>query len=107
MAHEAMAERRDGWSALRDEEVVSRVLAGDHPLFEVLMRRYYWAAKAVGQLNLILMLNIEERVDGSGDRPMRPINERFFDRGGMLEVASDDLYEREPHAILETFLIYQ
>ncbi|HEV8311755.1 MAG TPA: [protein-PII] uridylyltransferase [Burkholderiaceae bacterium] len=74
---------------------------------EVLMRRYYWAAKAVGQLNLILMLNIEERVDGSGDRPMRPINERFFDRGGMLEVASDDLYEREPHAILETFLIYQ
>src|SRR5438105_13677872 len=44
---------------------------------EVLMRRYYWAAKAVGQLNLILMLNIEERVDGSGERPMRPINERF------------------------------
>ena len=25
----------------------------------------------------------------------------------MLEVASDDLYVREPHAILETFLIYQ
>ena len=38
---------------------------------------------------------------------MRPINERFLDRGGMLEVASDDLYEREPHAILETFLLYQ
>ena len=40
MAHEATAERRDGWSALRDEEVVSRVLAGEHALFEVLMRRY-------------------------------------------------------------------
>ena len=26
---------------------------------------------------------------------------------GMLEVASDDLYVREPHAILETFLVYQ
>ena len=38
---------------------------------------------------------------------MRPINERFFDRAGMLEVASDDLYQREPHAILETFLVYQ
>ena len=25
----------------------------------------------------------------------------------MLEVASDDLYERDPHAILETFLVYQ
>jgi len=74
---------------------------------EVLMRRYYWAAKAVTQLNQILMLNIEERVNGSQDAPMRPINARFLDRGGMLEVASDDLYEREPHAILETFLLYE
>lgn len=74
---------------------------------EVLMKRYYWAAKAVTQLNQILMLNIEERVEGSQDAPMRPINERFFDRAGMLEVASDDLYERDPHAILETFLVYQ
>ncbi len=74
---------------------------------EVLMRRYYWAAKAVTQLNQILILNIEERVNGSQDAPMRPINARFLDRGGMLEVASDDLYEREPHAILETFLLYE
>jgi [protein-PII] uridylyltransferase len=74
---------------------------------ERLMRRYYWAAKAVTQLNQILMLNIEERVNGSEDLPMRPVNERFFDRGGMLEVASDDLYVRAPRAILETFLIYQ
>jgi [protein-PII] uridylyltransferase len=74
---------------------------------EVLMRRYYWAAKAVAQLNQILVLNIEERVNGSQDAPMRPISERFLDRSGMLEVASDDLYEREPHAILETFLVFQ
>jgi [protein-PII] uridylyltransferase len=25
----------------------------------------------------------------------------------MIEVASDDLYQRNPHAILETFLLYQ
>lgn len=74
---------------------------------EVLMKRYYWAAKAVTQLNQILMLNIEERVEGSADAPMRPINDKFLDRGGMLEVATDDLYERDPHAILETFLVYQ
>jgi len=74
---------------------------------EVLMRRYYWAAKAVAQLNQILMLNIEERVNGLQDAPMRPINEKFLERGGMLEVATDDLYERDPHAILETFLTYQ
>jgi [protein-PII] uridylyltransferase len=74
---------------------------------EVLMHRYYWAAKAVTQLNQILMLNIEERINGSGDAPMRPITARFLDRGGMLEVARDDLYLDNPHAILETFLVYQ
>ncbi|HEY8708934.1 MAG TPA: [protein-PII] uridylyltransferase, partial [Burkholderiaceae bacterium] len=74
---------------------------------EVLMRRYYWAAKAVTQLNQILMLNIEERVDGSQNAPMRPITPKFLERGGMLEVVSDDLYGRDPHAILETFLVYQ
>ncbi|MBK9134503.1 MAG: [protein-PII] uridylyltransferase [Betaproteobacteria bacterium] len=73
---------------------------------EALMHRYYWAAKAVTQLNQILMLNIEERIAGSESSPMRPINARFLDRGGALEVASDDLYFREPHAILETFLVF-
>ncbi|MEY4978696.1 MAG: Bifunctional uridylyltransferase/uridylyl-removing enzyme [Pseudomonadota bacterium] len=76
---------------------------------EMLMKRYYWAAKAVSQLNQILLLNIEERLrsDDAGVDNRRPINERFFDKGGMLEVASDHLYVQQPQAILETFLIYQ
>ncbi|GBU14858.1 bifunctional uridylyltransferase/uridylyl-removing enzyme [Polaromonas sp.] len=73
---------------------------------EALMRRYYWAAKAVTQLNQILLLNIEERLNPD-TYPLRPINARFFDKSGMLEVASDDLYLREPEAILETFLLYE
>ncbi|MBL8328330.1 MAG: [protein-PII] uridylyltransferase [Rubrivivax sp.] len=74
---------------------------------EVLMHRYYWAAKAVTQLNQILLLNLEERILGSGNAPMRPINARFLDRAGMLEVAHDGLYAENPHAILETFLVFQ
>ena len=73
---------------------------------EALMRRYYWAAKAVSQLTQILLLNIEERLNPSTHAP-RPINARFFEKAGLIEVASDDLYERDPHAILETFLLYQ
>jgi len=73
---------------------------------EVLMKRFYWAAKAVAQLNQILLLNIEERLNPSGHEP-QPINDRFFNKAGMLEVASDDLYLRNPRAILETFLVYQ
>jgi [protein-PII] uridylyltransferase len=76
---------------------------------EELMRHYYWAAKAVTQLNQILLLNIEERLSPSTHtlRPLRPLNEHFFDKAGMVEVVSDDLYRRDPHAILETFLVYQ
>ncbi|MEP6588842.1 MAG: HD domain-containing protein, partial [Polaromonas sp.] len=73
---------------------------------EALMRRYYWTAKAVTQLNQIFLLNIEEQLSPC-NYPLRPINERFFDKAGMLEVASDDLYLREPHAILETFLLFE
>lgn len=73
---------------------------------ESLMRRYYWAAKAVSQLSQILLLNIEERLNPSTHEP-RPINERFFEKAGLIEVASDDLYTSDPHAILETFLLYQ
>ncbi len=73
---------------------------------ESLMRRYYWAAKAVTQLNQIMLLNIEERLNPN-TYPLQAINERFFDKAGMLEVASDDLYLRKPHAILETFLVYE
>ncbi|MBU0590104.1 MAG: [protein-PII] uridylyltransferase [Gammaproteobacteria bacterium] len=73
---------------------------------EALMRRYYWAAKAVSQLHQILMLNIEERLNPSTHEP-RPINARFSDKAGMIEVNSDDLYQREPHAILETFLVFE
>jgi len=79
---------------------------GEHRASEQLMRRYYWAAKAVRQLNQILLQHVEERVNGVQDLSMRRIDERFFDRGGLLEVASDDLYQRDPHAILETFLVY-
>ncbi|MDP4733478.1 MAG: [protein-PII] uridylyltransferase [Limnohabitans sp.] len=77
---------------------------------EKLMRQYYWAAKAVTQLNQILLLNIEDRLKterGESIDHFRPLNARFFEKAGLIEVASDDLYQKHPHAILETFLLYQ
>jgi [protein-PII] uridylyltransferase len=75
---------------------------------EALMKRYYWAAKAVTQLNQILLLNIEEWLtQGDHTHDPQPINERFADKAGMIDVRSDDLYFQQPHAILETFLLYQ
>jgi len=73
---------------------------------EALMRRYYWAAKAVSQLNQVLLMNIEERLNPSEHAPV-PLNARFAMKAGMIEVGSDGLYERHPEAILETFLLFQ
>ncbi len=78
-----------------------------HRASEMLMRRYYWAAKAVVQLNQILMLNIGEQVNGSEHTVMRPLSAEFLERDGTLEVASDELYQRDPQAILRTFLVYE
>ena len=73
---------------------------------EVLMRRYYWAAKAVMQLQQILLLNIEEHLYPH-NAELKYIDERFFDKDGLIEVSSDDLYQKDPQAILATFLTYQ
>jgi [protein-PII] uridylyltransferase len=73
---------------------------------ERLMKRFYWAAKAVTQLNQILLLNIEERLNPAAAEARR-INPRFSEKAGMIEVARDDLYLKHPRAILETFLLYQ
>ena len=77
---------------------------------EALMRRYYWAAKAVTQLNQVLLQGIEARLRAArGEQAVAPrrVNPRFLDRDGLLEIASGDLYQRQPHAILETFLLFE
>jgi [protein-PII] uridylyltransferase len=75
---------------------------------ETLMRKYYWCAKAVVQLNQILLLNIEAHLHKTGENtPLLAINDRFSERQGLLEVSHDALYQQQPSAILETFLLYQ
>jgi [protein-PII] uridylyltransferase len=83
---------------------------GQRKASEKLMRGYYWAAKAVVQLNQILLLNIAQRIEEATNPQVyepQPINARFLNKAGMIEVASDDLYIKDPHAILETFHVYQ
>jgi [protein-PII] uridylyltransferase len=73
---------------------------------EALMKQYYWAAKAVVQLNQILLLNINARLNPSTALPIE-ITSDFLDTNGLLDIASDDLYQRKPQAILQTFHIFQ
>ncbi|MBU4609869.1 [protein-PII] uridylyltransferase [Achromobacter sp. GG226] len=75
---------------------------------EVLMQRYYWAAKLVTQLNNILVQNIESRLndDGSEAEPVE-IDEDFVHRRGLLDIRLDDAFERKPTLLLRAFLVMQ
>ena len=74
---------------------------------EQLMQRYYRAAKAVSQLNVILLQNLRALITPQHDRQYHPIGARFGIRGELLETVSEDLYERDPSALLETFVLLQ
>ncbi|MCH8618549.1 [protein-PII] uridylyltransferase [Undibacterium sp. TS12] len=70
---------------------------------EYLMQRYYWAAKAVTQLNIVLLQNIEAVLFPQPSVP-RPINEHFNEVNGFIDIARDDTFEATPSTILEVFL---
>jgi [protein-PII] uridylyltransferase len=71
---------------------------------EYLMQRYYWAAKAVTQLNTILLQNIEAQLFPQELVPQK-INERFNELNGFLDIAHDNVFEETHSAMLEVFLI--
>jgi [protein-PII] uridylyltransferase len=71
---------------------------------EYLMQRYYRAAKTVTQLNTILLQNIEAQLfKQPAERD--PINERFSDVNGLIDINADDTFQAAPSAMLELFLL--
>ncbi|MEJ2768093.1 [protein-PII] uridylyltransferase [Mycetohabitans sp. B46] len=74
---------------------------------EQLMRRYYWAAKAVTQLATILIQNVEAQLFPRTSGVTRHLSEHFVEKQGMLEIVDDDVFQRTPNAILEAFLLYE
>ena len=75
-----------------------------HRAGELMMQRYYQAAKAVTQLNTILLQNIEVRLFPQPHQPVA-INPRFNEVNGLIDIAHDDTFEQTPSAVLEVFLL--
>ena len=71
---------------------------------EFLMQRYYWAAKTVTQLNTILLQNIEAQLFPQPCE-QKPINERFKEVNGFIDMAADDTFDKTPSAMLEVFVL--
>ena len=77
---------------------------------EAIMRRYYWAAKAVNQLNDVLLQNIEALLFPQESKTTHTIpgegNEYFIERQGVLDITDPQLYQKHPEQILRTFLVF-
>lgn len=74
---------------------------------EILMQRYYWAARLVTQLNMILVQNIEERLFPRPACDATNIDDDFRSLHDRLDIIRDDAFERNPTLLLRAFLTMQ
>ena len=73
---------------------------------EQLMQQYYLAAKAVMQLNTILLQNIELSIFGANADPV-VIDEEFQETDSLLDIRDDEVFARNPSAMLRAFIVMQ
>jgi [protein-PII] uridylyltransferase len=74
---------------------------------ELFMQRYYRTAKAVTQLSTILLQNLGTAIFPASAAAPIPLNERFQMVRELLDARNPQIFECEPHAILESFLLLQ
>lgn len=74
---------------------------------EQLMQVYYRNAKTVCLLNTILLQNMGAALTPENEQTPQPFDENFQIVGNLLDIRENDLYEREPTLILDSFLIMQ
>ncbi len=74
---------------------------------EVFMQRYYRSAKLITQLNTILMQNISAALFPADEGATKPINANFQSSRELLDVVTEDVFERHPSALLECFTLLQ
>ncbi len=74
---------------------------------EQMMQRYYRTARAVTQLNEIILQNLRARIAPPPYSVARRLGPRFQVRNELLEADDERLYEEDPTAVLETFALLQ
>ncbi len=72
---------------------------------EVLMQRYYRNAKHITQLNTLILIEFAERMKRHPVVAPIILDEDFQQEHEFLDIRTDDLYERKPSAILQSFLL--
>ena len=73
---------------------------------EQFMKRYYRAASALRELNDVLLHYLDEKIFRAKEKAKtKPINERFRICNDYIEVTADDVFQKNPPALLEMFVI--
>lgn len=70
---------------------------------DLLMRRYYLAAKAIWRFNQILLANLFDRITPAAERRIAVLDEDFQVVNVNLELRDEQLFEKRPGMILEAF----
>ncbi len=70
---------------------------------DLLMRRYYLAAKAIWRFNQILLANLYARIVPARERKTRALDGDFRLVDYTLDLRDESLFEREPGKLLEAF----
>ena len=74
---------------------------------EQLMQRYYRTVMELSRLNEMLLQLFEEAILLDKNEPPLPLGPRFQSRNGYLEAANDQIFARDPSALLEIFLLLE
>ena len=106
-----LAKRREEKLMFDHQEALAKALgitANAHKrASERLMQRYYQNAKRITQLNTLLLQNLGGRIFPSLRAAPIFINENFQMDRELLDVRDEEVFERQPRTILESFLILQ
>jgi [protein-PII] uridylyltransferase len=74
---------------------------------EQLMQRYYRTVMELSRLNEMLLQLFEEAILLDRDSPAIPLSPRFQERNGYIETVDENVFTREPSALLEIFLLLE
>jgi len=74
---------------------------------EQLMQRYYRTVMDMSRLNEMLLQLFQEAILMNPDVVAEPLNQRFQIKNGFLQIVTRDIFEEQPSAMLELFLLLQ
>lgn len=73
---------------------------------EKLMKEYYRAVANLRVLNDVLLQHLDEVILRAGEKEIiKPVNSRFQIRNGYIEALETDIFEKNPSALLEIFVL--